>query len=147
MKRKITALLCLFFVGIMTSFGQTYFYKCVYDIDEKTGARSSPSFRDIYITFNDQGCYFSDKDGNMVINTFYKYRGRKNNLHVYQAYEEVKQITMYGFVNTGEINWLDDKITFSADRKRGNWKLMFYKYIRIFERADPNDIEIPDTFY
>lgn len=147
MKKVLLLLIVNLFIGVEMVQSQTYFYKCVYDVDENTGARSSPSFRDTYITFNNQGCYISDKNGNMTISTFYKFRGRKNNVLVYQAYEEVQQITMYGFVKTGEIRWLEENFTFSSNRERANWKIPFYKYIRVFERANPEDIDVPDQLY
>ncbi len=91
--------------------------------------------------------YYYKQVKKLTVSTFYKFRGKKNNLLVYQAYEEVRQIAMYGFVNTGKIRWLEDKFTFSSNRERANWKIAFFKYIRVFERANPEDIEVPDQLY
>lgn len=62
MKNIIAFAVCIFILGTTAVMGQTYYYKGVYSVKKQTGMKSE-SGGGAYITFTDEGCYFSDEMG------------------------------------------------------------------------------------
>ncbi|MBO5594928.1 MAG: hypothetical protein J5931_10040 [Prevotella sp.] len=67
--KKICLIIAMLWVNVMACMSQTYYYKYLYTVNKKTGAKSSPGDgkTGMYITFtnNKSHCYHSDKNGNV----------------------------------------------------------------------------------
>lgn len=147
--QKIILVLLFLFGGLITTFGQTYYYKNICVVNTQTGVRTQHDWYSTYITFTEDGCYRSDANGYSIDKCFYKYRGKQKNMHIYQQSENVRQITMYGIAETGKTTWGALRFIFSSDYTRANWErgAPFENKVEVFERANPEDVEVPDNFY
>ncbi|MBC5634906.1 hypothetical protein [Parabacteroides hominis] len=137
--RKIVFLLCIFLISTISN-SQTYYYKSVAAIDIKTKVKGRPMRADMYISFNEQGCWESDNKGYDINGHFFQYAGRKNGIIIYQYITSIDPF--FGKQSLIE-TW-----SFSSDYKRLNIKNeIIPNNIHVFERANPEDIDVPDELY
>ncbi len=80
MKTIVLILLCV--VLKFSVCGQTYYYKQILQVTPE-GQHGKGDGSGQFITFNDKGCYDSDKDGYTVNNGFLKYVQKGNGILVY----------------------------------------------------------------
>ncbi len=103
-----------------------------------TGMKSAPRRTGIYITFNNNGCYESDENGNSKSN-LYKYRGVTNNLNKYEEWIPPYPIEIQFGKTEGQ--YLHTILYVTKDKKRINMHMKWLKEIFVFERANPEDID------
>lgn len=143
MKNIIVFAVCIFILGTTAVMGQTYYYKGVYSVKKQTGMKSE-SGGGVYITFTDEGCYFSDENGNNKRGFFFKYYGKSDKTVVYRAwsFDAVNQ-QLFGDGN----RWESIKMIFSLDHTRMNYDNELLSWIDVYERANPEDVDVPDQLY
>lgn len=145
---KPAILFMVLFFNLTIALSQdTYYYRHVYSINKQTEARThGSSGKGVYVTFTKDGCYESDKDGvNIRGNMFFKYRGKNKNVLIFQRWG--KKMFFSNNPNLNELEYYDDKWLFSSDKKRMNRNWGYSSTIDVYERANPEDIELPNQLY
>ena len=99
------------FLFSLSGYSQTRAYKYLYSVAEATGVKTNEFSNTVwYITFTNNACYFSNKDGIANTSSVYYYIQQYNGMYIYKEQSPVSQFL-------GGENYL----YFSRDYRRLNW--------------------------
>jgi hypothetical protein len=139
-------------------FGQTYYYEADEYVDEDTGVKSKQD-GGMYITFTNNSCYISDKNGYKIggyNGEVHEYKGTKNGMLVYEygikGYTQSGSFNNYFGAPVGPTYDPMHASYFSSDRSRMNSvPLKYYgssKYRITYTRSTPpSGIDAPQKLY
>ncbi|MBQ5844092.1 MAG: hypothetical protein IIW52_04470 [Alistipes sp.] len=161
-KRVLIVIVAILCCGGLECAAQTYCYKYLYTVNSDTGEKSMGGLKahNIYITFtnNKNYCYESDKNGikkewqdpvyisgifKEGANQFY-YTSSNNGMFTYRCVMKTCQHTFNGKNVISETIFFK---TFSRDYKRLNSKNKDYPNVRVYERVENNQNDMPTQMW